>query len=77
MREITYHIDLRGETCPYPTIRGIEALDELKNGEILEIVTDCAQTLHTIPIDVASRGHVLLETIREGKEIHFIIQKCC
>lgn len=73
--EITYHINLKGESCPYPAIKGIEALKELKKGEVLEIVSDCPQTIHTIPIDAKNYGYDMLDIIHESGNIHFIIQK--
>ena len=37
MQEIipNYRLDLQGEPCPYPAIRTLEVLPELKKGEIL------------------------------------------
>ena len=72
---ITYHLNLKGESCPYPAIRSIQALKELKAQEVLEVVSDCPQTLHTIPIDVKNYGYDLLEIIHNGEDIHYIIQK--
>lgn len=39
--KITYSLNLEGEACPYPAIATIDALAELKSGEILEVLCDC------------------------------------
>ncbi len=43
MKEIVpdYRLDMVGEPCPYPAVATLEALPQLKKGEILEVVSDC------------------------------------
>ncbi|MCE3036423.1 sulfurtransferase-like selenium metabolism protein YedF [Helicobacter anatolicus] len=73
--EITYHLNLLGEPCPYPAIKGIEAMQQLKKGEILQIISDCPQSIHAIPNDAKNYGYDVLEIIQNNVEIHYIIQK--
>ena len=40
-----YRIDMQGEPCPYPAINTLEAMKELNDGEILEIISDCPQSI--------------------------------
>ena len=43
-------LDVRGEICPYPMMRTVTALKKLKEeDEGLEVVTDHAPALETIP----------------------------
>ena len=37
-----YRLDMVGEPCPYPAVATLEAMPQLKKGEILEVVSDCA-----------------------------------
>lgn len=46
-----YRLDMVGEPCPYPAIATLEAMPSLKKGEILEVVSDCPQSINNIPLD--------------------------
>ena len=50
-------IDVRGEICPYPMMQASAALKKLKDGECLEVVTDHAPALSTIPWEAAKHGY--------------------
>jgi tRNA 2-thiouridine synthesizing protein A len=50
-------LDVRGEICPYPMMKASEALQKLVAGETLEVLTDHAPALSTIPWDAAKRGY--------------------
>ena len=49
-------LDVRGEICPYPMMKASEALKRLPAGESLEVVTDHAPALTTIPWEAAKLG---------------------
>lgn len=50
-------LDVRGEICPYPMMRTVTALKKLSAGErVLEVVTDHAPALDTIPTQAARLG---------------------
>src|SRR5690349_20421264 len=49
-------LDVRGEICPYPMMKASEALKKLPAGESLEVVTDHAPALSTIPWEAAKQG---------------------
>lgn len=42
-----YRLDMVGEPCPYPAVATLEAMPNLKPGEILEVVSDCLSLLIT------------------------------
>ena len=56
-------IDVRGEICPYPMMKTSEALKKLEVDETLEVLTDHAPALGTIPWEAAKNGY---ETTIEG-----------
>lgn len=39
-----YRLDMVGEPCPYPAVATLEAMPQLKKGEILEVVSE---TVHS------------------------------
>jgi tRNA 2-thiouridine synthesizing protein A len=50
-------LDVRGEICPYPMMRTVSALKKLAPDELaLEVVTDHAPALETIPTQAARLG---------------------
>lgn len=50
-------LDVRGEICPYPMMHTVSALKRLAEGErVLEVVTDHAPALETIPTQAARLG---------------------
>lgn len=54
---MTKTLDVRGEICPYPMMRTVSALKKLEAGErMLEVVTDHAPALDTIPTQAARLG---------------------
>lgn len=50
-------IDVRGEICPYPMMKTAEALKKLEGDEPLEVLTDHAPALGTIPWEAAKNGY--------------------
>ena len=50
-------LDVRGEICPYPMMKASEALKKLPDGESLQVLTDHAPALSTIPWEAAKHGY--------------------
>ena len=50
-------IDVRGEICPYPLKRTLEALERLAPGETLEVLSDHPPSLEMIRIMASQRGY--------------------
>ncbi|MCH7588669.1 MAG: sulfurtransferase TusA family protein [Chloroflexi bacterium] len=49
-------LDVRGEICPYPMMKAVEAMRALPEGEYLEVYTDHSPCLDTIPTQAARLG---------------------
>lgn len=50
-------LDVRGEICPYPMMKAVQALKKLKAEDLgLEVITDHAPALETIPTQAARLG---------------------
>jgi tRNA 2-thiouridine synthesizing protein A len=50
-------LDVRGEICPYPMMKAAEALKKLPQGDTLQVLTDHAPALSTIPWEAAKHGY--------------------
>ena len=48
---------MRGEICPYPMMKASEALKKLPQNETLQVLTDHAPALSTIPWEAAKHGY--------------------
>ena len=70
-----YSIDTLGEPCPYPAITMLETMPQLKPGEILELLSDCAQSINNIPVDVKNHGYTLLSIEQDGTTLRYLIQR--
>lgn len=77
MKEIVpdYRLDMVGEPCPYPAVATLEALPQLTPGEILEVVSDCPQSINTIPLDAQNHGYQVLDIQQDGPTIRYLIQR--
>ncbi|MDP6142345.1 MAG: DsrE/DsrF/DrsH-like family protein [Dehalococcoidales bacterium] len=49
-------VDVRGEVCPYPELRAIEAMKRALPDEVVEVFTDHAPALETIPVQAERLG---------------------
>ncbi|SDH97809.1 sulfurtransferase-like selenium metabolism protein YedF [Pseudomonas panipatensis] len=70
----TLSLDLRGEHCPYNAIATLETLRTMKPGELLEVVTDCSQSVHGIPEDSQRHGYHCLTVEQHGALFRFLIE---
>lgn len=70
----TLSLDLRGEHCPYNAIATLETLRSMKPGELLEVVTDCSQSVHGIPEDSQRHGYHCLAVEQHGALFRFLIE---
>ncbi|MBI2846811.1 MAG: sulfurtransferase TusA family protein [Chloroflexi bacterium] len=49
-------VDVRGEICPYPMLKAVEAMKKAKPSEVIEVLTDHAPALETIPTQASRLG---------------------
>ncbi|QIW24881.1 sulfurtransferase TusA family protein [Sulfolobus sp. S-194] len=50
-------LDLRGEPCPEPQIEIVKMLNHMKEGQVLEILSDDEPAELSIPVICESRGY--------------------
>ncbi len=58
-------LDVRGETCPYPMKKAMEAMERLPEGEELEILVDHPPAIDTIRM-AANRFKFAMEVAPAG-----------
>ncbi len=42
-------LDVRGDICPYPMMKAIEAMKHLKGDKVIKVIADHSPALETIP----------------------------
>jgi TusA-related sulfurtransferase len=67
--------DQIGIYCPEPIFRTRQELDEMKPGEVLEVVADDPATAEDLPRLAKRTGDTMLRWYKQGNELHFFIKK--
>lgn len=70
-----FRLDMMGEPCPYPAIATLELMPKLRPGQILEVLSDCPQSINTIPLDARNHGYEVLEIEQAGPSIRYLIRR--
>ena len=68
-------LDVRGEICPYPMLKAIEAMRAAPDGEEILVITDHAPCLETIPPQ-AARLNFEVSIAETGSPEWVITLKC-
>lgn len=68
-------LDCLGLYCPEPVFKTRMELDELKVGEVLEVLADDPAAEEDIRSLVKHLGQELLDVEKEGNTVHLLIKK--
>lgn len=68
-------LDLRGEVCPYNFVRTKLKLEEMENGQVLEVILDKGRPMKEVPRSLKEEGHHILKVEKVGKAFKLIIKK--
>lgn len=56
-------------------IHALDALNQMKPGEVLLVIADCPQSFRSVPEEVVKHGYELLgEPEQQGQDLHFYIR---
>ena len=73
-KDADFTLDLRGESCPYPVIYTLEALEDMNEGELLQVITDCPGSFRNVPEEAIAHGYTFAqEPVKNGQEYLFYI----
>ncbi|MGL4476249.1 MAG: sulfurtransferase-like selenium metabolism protein YedF [Shewanella sp.] len=70
-----FQLEIMGEPCPYPAVATLEAMTQLASGQVLEVVTDCLQSINNIPTDAKNHGYEVLSLSQQGPLVRFLLRK--
>lgn len=72
--KIDYVLNLEGEPCPFPAMASIDAYDDMNDGEVIEIISDCPQSINNVPVDAKNRGHEVLLVEQNGPTFRYVVR---
>ena len=50
-------------------------MPQLAPGQILEVISDCPQSINNIPLDAKNHGYEVLEIQQDGPTIRYLIRR--
>lgn len=68
-------LDLSGEVCPVPLVKARRAMDKMKVGEILEIITTNESSKGNIVMAAKELGMEVVKVREDDGRWHIIIRK--
>ncbi|MEI8172680.1 MAG: sulfurtransferase TusA family protein [Deltaproteobacteria bacterium] len=73
--DIKKRIDLHGVACPMNFVKTKLALEELEEGERLEVLLDEGDAMLNVPRSVKEEGHKIVKVEPLGETFRVIIEK--
>jgi TusA-related sulfurtransferase len=70
----THRLNVIGFQCPIPVAESKKALQNMKDGDILEVLSDDPETYHDIPLLLMRLNHNLLSIEKNAGEYKFVIE---
>ena len=68
-------LDLRGVVCPNNFVRAKLKLEEMRSGEILEIIIDDGEPIKNVPRSIKEEGHKIIKVEKIGGHFRLLIEK--
>lgn len=75
MGDITQTLDASGLACPMPIVKTRQAMDGLKTGDVLEVISTDRGSCTDLPAWTEAMGHTLKEQREEDGRFVFLIEK--
>lgn len=73
--QIHKELNLKGKVCPYTFIETMLALEEMKSGEILQVIVDYPPAACDVPRSLQNEGHEVLAVQKTNETDWAIIVK--
>ncbi len=70
-----HQVDCVGLFCPVPVMRAKGEIDELEDGNLMELIADDPASQEDIPRWAKRAGHLLVMMRQDGEQFHYLIQK--
>ena len=74
-KKIDATLDLRGVVCPINFVKTKLKLEEMKKGEILEIVIDSGEPIANVPRSIKEEGHKVIKVDKVNNHFRLLIER--
>ncbi len=71
----TYELDIKGYVCPHPLIHFKKSIEQMKSGEVVDVIFDNPGSLQTIGMMCKKENHQFLGKTESEGVITLKIQK--
>ena len=68
-------LDTRGMFCPVPIIKTSEAIRNLHDGGVVEVISDDPAIESDMPAWCKSTGHTIIDSRKSGRDFHYFVRK--
>ena len=68
-------LDLRGVVCPTNFVKAKLKLEEMNQGQILEIVIDSGEPIANVPRSIKEEGHKIIKAEKVNDHFRLLIEK--
>jgi tRNA 2-thiouridine synthesizing protein A len=72
---VTKVLDASGLACPMPIVKTRLAIDELRSGDVLKLISTDRGSCTDVPAWTSGTGHELLEQTEQNGSFTFLIRK--
>ena len=73
--KVNERLDLRGVLCPINFVKTKLKLEEMRSGEVLEIILDEGEPIGNVPRSVKEEGHRIVRVENMGEAFKLFIKK--
>lgn len=73
--KINKKLDLHGVSCPMNFVKTKVALEELGEGDLIEIILDEGDAILNVPRSIKEEGHQIVKVENMGTKFKVIIKK--
>lgn len=73
--DIAKTLDVRGLSCPMPSVKTSLALDKIETGEVIEVITDDPVSRKDLPRWAESTDNEIVKMVEDGDETRIYIRK--
>ncbi|MBI5143500.1 MAG: sulfurtransferase TusA family protein [Candidatus Omnitrophica bacterium] len=68
-------LDLRGIVCPTNFVKTKLKLEEMNQGQVLEIVIDSGEPIANVPRSIKEEGHKIIKAEKVNDHFRLLIEK--
>jgi tRNA 2-thiouridine synthesizing protein A len=74
-RAADVRVDLRGTPCPLNWVKTKLRLEQMNDGELLEVILDDGDAIRSVPRSVKTEGHRIVKVTPVGGDFSVLIEK--